>query len=80
MVYVNPAADLVVAKFSSQAEADSVECFRKEFLLADSLTPLHGGGHGGPGRGSKAVLGRIQPGYDRRQTARFVVPLWLCWN
>lgn len=37
MVYVNPAADLVVAKFSSQAEADSVECFRKEFLMCECL-------------------------------------------
>ena len=37
MVYVNPAADLVVAKFSSQAVADSAECFRREFLMCECL-------------------------------------------
>ena len=37
MLYVNPSADLVVAKFSSQAAADDHECFRLEFSLCERL-------------------------------------------
>ena len=33
MLYVNPAAELVVAKFSTQQKADDLDCFRMEFLL-----------------------------------------------
>ena len=37
MLYVNPAADLVVAKFSTQSVADDPECFRLEFSLCEQL-------------------------------------------
>lgn len=37
MLYVNPAADLVVAKFSTQPAADDMKCFRLEFELAERL-------------------------------------------
>ncbi len=37
MVYVNPAAELVVAKFSTQSVADDHDCFRLEFSLCERL-------------------------------------------
>ena len=37
MLDVNPAADLVVAKFSTQSVADDPECFRLEFSLCEQL-------------------------------------------
>jgi len=37
MLYVDPQADVVVAKFSTQAVADDLECFRLEFALAERL-------------------------------------------
>ncbi len=40
MLYVNPSADLVVAKFSTQPEADSVDCFRLEFSLCERLVEV----------------------------------------
>ncbi len=40
MLYVNPRADLVVAKFSTQPEANDVECFRSEFSLCELLAEV----------------------------------------
>jgi len=40
MVYVNPKAQLVVAKFSTQPVADSTECFRLEFSLCERLAEV----------------------------------------
>jgi CubicO group peptidase (beta-lactamase class C family) len=37
MIHVNPKAQLVVAKFSTQPEADSMECFRLELRLCEQL-------------------------------------------
>lgn len=37
MVYVNPRAELVVAKFSSQPTADDLDCLRLEFSLCERL-------------------------------------------
>ncbi len=37
MLYVNPAADVVVAKFSTQPVADSAEFFKLEFTLCERL-------------------------------------------
>ncbi len=37
MVYANPQADLVVAKFSTQPLADDMDAFRLEFALAERL-------------------------------------------
>jgi CubicO group peptidase (beta-lactamase class C family) len=40
MVYVNPKARLVVAKFSTQPVADSMDCFRLEFALCERLAEV----------------------------------------
>jgi len=40
MLYVNPGADLVVAKFSTQPEADDIDCFGLEFSLCERLAEV----------------------------------------
>ncbi len=40
MIYVNPKAQLVIAKFSTQPEANSMDCFRLEFLLCERLAEV----------------------------------------
>jgi hypothetical protein len=40
LLYVNPAADLVAAKFSTQRQADAADCFALEFRLCEDLAQV----------------------------------------